>query len=149
MIKLEKMTGLTTTALVLLIVGAIDSIRNLPATALFGSSLIFFFLFSAVIFLVPAALVSAELSSLDTEKGGIYHWTHSTTALGLVGLVHYLHQSKRRTSISEICKRLFSHRDGTTYGIDYILSNTVGYSWQSCTNSFYIGKSFSISCTLI
>ncbi|WP_408605511.1 hypothetical protein [Legionella tunisiensis] len=29
-------------ALVLLITGAIDSIRNLPATALFGSSLIFF-----------------------------------------------------------------------------------------------------------
>ncbi|AHE66479.1 hypothetical protein Loa_00920 [Legionella oakridgensis ATCC 33761 = DSM 21215] len=28
-------------ALVLLITGAIDSIRNLPATALFGSSLIF------------------------------------------------------------------------------------------------------------
>ena len=52
MLKSEHMTGLKTTALVLLIVGAIDSIRNLPAIALFGSSLIFFFIFAAVVFLM-------------------------------------------------------------------------------------------------
>ncbi len=69
--------GLTTVALVLLITGAIDSIRNLPATSLFGSSLIFFFVLSAIIFLIPAALVSAQLASRSSEKGGIYHWTHS------------------------------------------------------------------------
>ena len=62
-------------ALVLLITGAIDSIRNLPATALFGSSLIFFFIFSAIIFLIPVALISAELSSAwPDEEGGIYSW---------------------------------------------------------------------------
>ena len=62
-------------ALVLLITGSIDSIRNLPATALFGSSLIFFFIFSAVIFLIPVALVSAELSSTwSEEEGGVYSW---------------------------------------------------------------------------
>jgi amino acid transporter len=64
-------------ALVLLITGAIDSIRNLPGTALFGSSLIFFFIFSAIIFLIPVALVSAELSSTwSEEEGGIYSWVH-------------------------------------------------------------------------
>ncbi|ARM35251.1 amino acid permease [Legionella longbeachae] len=62
-------------ALVLLITGAIDSIRNLPGTALFGSSLIFFFIFSAIVFLIPVALVSAELSSTwSDEEGGIYSW---------------------------------------------------------------------------
>lgn len=62
-------------ALVLLITGAIDSIRNLPGTALFGSTLIFFFIFSAIIFLIPVALVSAELSSTWSEEdGGIYSW---------------------------------------------------------------------------
>ncbi len=59
----------------MLIVSAIDNIRNLPTTALFGSSLIFFFIFSAIVFLIPAALVSAELSSTWTEKSGIYYWT--------------------------------------------------------------------------
>lgn len=62
-------------ALVLLITGAIDSIRNLPGTALFGSSLIFFFIFSAIVFLIPVALVAAELASTwSDEEGGIYSW---------------------------------------------------------------------------
>lgn len=61
-------------SLVLLIVAAIDSIRNLPATALFGSSLIFFFLFSALVFLIPTSLIAAEFSSRYPEEGGVFHW---------------------------------------------------------------------------
>jgi amino acid transporter len=61
-------------SLVLLIIAAIDSIRNLPASSLFGTQLIFFFVFAAVIFLVPVALVSAELAAKDGLKGGIYQW---------------------------------------------------------------------------
>lgn len=61
-------------SLTLLIVASIDSIRNLPSAALFGSSLIFFFLFSALVFLIPISLVAAELSSAFPEKGGVYHW---------------------------------------------------------------------------
>jgi amino acid transporter len=62
-------------AVILLIIGAIDNIRNLPATALFGSALIFFFIFSAFTFLFPTALVSAELSARFPKQGGLYHWT--------------------------------------------------------------------------
>jgi len=69
-----KSAGLGVFTLAMLITGAIDSVRNLPATALFGTSLIFFFIFSAIVFLIPAALVSAELSSTWTERGGIFHW---------------------------------------------------------------------------
>lgn len=58
----------------MLITGAIDSVRNLPATALFGSALIFFFVFATVFFLLPTALVSAELAATWTEQGGIYGW---------------------------------------------------------------------------
>src|SRR3990167_5079151 len=65
---------ITTFALTLLITGSIDSIRNLPATALFGSTLIFFFIFAAVFFLIPTALVSAELTA-NIGEGGIYQWT--------------------------------------------------------------------------
>ena len=64
---------LKTVALVLLITGAIDSIRNLPAAALFGQTLIFFFVFGALFFLIPTALVSAELAA-NIDQGGIYHW---------------------------------------------------------------------------
>jgi len=69
-----KSAGLGIFTLAMLITGAIDSIRNLPATALFGSSLIFFFIFSAIVLLIPAALISAELSSTWTERGGIFYW---------------------------------------------------------------------------
>jgi amino acid transporter len=61
-------------SLILLIVATINSIRNLPAAALFGNELIFFFLFSAIVFLIPTSLVAAELSATFPEKGGVYHW---------------------------------------------------------------------------
>lgn len=71
---MTTLSKLKTLALTLLITGAIDSIRNLPATALFGSTLIFFFIFAAITFLIPTALVSAELAA-NVDEGGIYQWT--------------------------------------------------------------------------
>lgn len=71
---MSNLSKLSTLALTLLITGAIDSIRNLPASALFGTTLIFFFIFSAIVFLIPTALVSAELSA-NVDQGGIYQWT--------------------------------------------------------------------------
>lgn len=61
-------------SLVMLIVTAIDSIRNLPSAALFGSALIFFFVAAALVFLIPTSLVAAELTAIFPEKGGVYHW---------------------------------------------------------------------------
>lgn len=66
--------NIKTFALVMLITVSIDSIRNLPATAIFGSHLIFYLLLSAFTFLIPVALVSAELSASFKGKGGIYFW---------------------------------------------------------------------------
>lgn len=62
-------------SLLMLISGSIDSIRNLPVTALFGANLIFFFFVGALIFLIPTALVSAQLAVISPEKGGIYNWS--------------------------------------------------------------------------
>lgn len=59
---------------------SVDSIRNLPATALFGDALIIYFTFAAIGFLLPCALVSAELSASIPETGGIYLWVK--TAFG-------------------------------------------------------------------
>ena len=71
---MSSLKKIGTLALTLLITGSIDSIRNLPATALFGSTLIFFFVFAAVFFLIPTALISAELTA-NIGEGGIYQWT--------------------------------------------------------------------------
>lgn len=61
-------------SLAMITVGSVDSIRNLPAMALFGSSLIFFFVLAALFFLLPSALVCSELASTNTEHGGLYVW---------------------------------------------------------------------------
>lgn len=67
----------------LLMISAIDSIRNLPATALFGSSLVFYMFFAAGIFLIPCALVSAQLSNNKQGRGGIYHWVSDAFGIKL------------------------------------------------------------------
>lgn len=78
-------------ALVLLITGAIDSIRNLPGPALFGPSLIFFFVLSAIIFLIPVALVAAELASTwSHDEGGIYCWVKHAFGENLAFLAIWL-----------------------------------------------------------
>jgi glutamate:GABA antiporter len=58
--------------LALVLIAAMDSIRNLPTTATFGWSAIFFYVIAVVIYLVPVALCSAELAT--TVGGGMYRW---------------------------------------------------------------------------
>lgn len=71
---IDKKHTLTLFSLTMITVGSVDSIRNLPATALFGSQLIFYFILGALFFLIPTALVSAELASGWAKQGGIYIW---------------------------------------------------------------------------
>lgn len=71
---MKKLKSLTLFSLVMMTVGSVDSIRNLPATALFGSQLIFFFIFGALFFLIPTALISAQLASSCPKQGGVYIW---------------------------------------------------------------------------
>lgn len=68
----RQMLGVFSIAMITAV--SVDSIRNLPATALFGSTLLFFFLIAAVFFLLPCALVSAELTSTSNQHGGVYVW---------------------------------------------------------------------------
>ena len=62
-------------ALVMLITGAVDGVRNLPSIALFGTNLIFFFGVGALLFLIPTVLVSSEFCKQTQKEGGIYPWT--------------------------------------------------------------------------
>jgi amino acid transporter len=70
----KSVFALSVFSLTMITVGSVDSIRNLPATALFGSQLIAFFTLGALFFLLPTALVSAELASGWPKQGGIYIW---------------------------------------------------------------------------
>jgi amino acid transporter len=72
---LKSSAKLTVFPLAMLITGAIDSIRNLPGTALYGSGLFFFACLAAIFFLLPTGLVSASLTARFPKQGGIYEWT--------------------------------------------------------------------------
>lgn len=53
---------------------AVVSLRGLPAEAEYGLSSIFYYLFAAVVFLIPVSLVAAELATGWPEKGGVFRW---------------------------------------------------------------------------
>lgn len=61
-------------SLVMITVVSVDSIRNLPAAAKFGEVLIPFYILGAMFFLIPTALISAELAATFPTSGGIYTW---------------------------------------------------------------------------
>ncbi len=66
--------------LAMLNVSIMASLRNLPLVAQFGLSAIFYFLIVAFAFLIPAALISAELATGWPRSGGVYIWVRE--ALG-------------------------------------------------------------------
>ena len=60
--------------LIMINVIAVDSIRTLPFSASYGYSLVFFYLLATLFFLIPTALVSAELGTGWPVTGGVYVW---------------------------------------------------------------------------
>lgn len=66
--------SLTMMAMAILLITSIFSLRGLPSEAKYGVQSIFFFIFAAVVFLVPFSLVCAELASTYTQSGGLYRW---------------------------------------------------------------------------
>ncbi len=65
---------ISTFVLVMLNVSIMASLRNLPLVAEYGYSAIFYFIIVGLCFLVPSALVSAELATGWPKSGGIYIW---------------------------------------------------------------------------
>jgi len=56
-------------------VAAVVSLRGLPAEAVYGLSSAFYYLFAAIVFLIPTSLVAAELAAMfATKEGGVFRW---------------------------------------------------------------------------
>ena len=56
-------------------VTAVVSLRGLPAEAVYGMSSAFYYLFAAIVFLIPTSLVAAELAAMFQDKqGGVFRW---------------------------------------------------------------------------
>ena len=56
-------------------VAAVVSLRGLPAEAVYGLSSAFYYLFAAIVFLIPTSMVAAELAAMFSNKeGGVFRW---------------------------------------------------------------------------
>ncbi|MEG2758772.1 MAG: amino acid permease, partial [Rikenellaceae bacterium] len=67
--KLSVMT------LAIMNVAAVVSLRGLSAEATYGVTSAFYYLFAAIVFLIPTALIAAELASMFSDKqGGVFRW---------------------------------------------------------------------------
>lgn len=77
-------------ALVMLMVGAVDGVSNLPSIAIFGQQLVFFFVLASVLFLLPTGLMSAELCAQYPEDSGVYVWSKKAFGGGFAALVVWL-----------------------------------------------------------
>lgn len=78
--KDKKRRVISVFMLAMLNVAIMASLRNLPLVASYGLSAIVFFAIVAIFFLIPSALVSAELATGWPKNGGVYIWVRE--ALG-------------------------------------------------------------------
>ena len=68
---------------------AVVSLRGLPAEAEYGLSSAFYYLFAALVFLIPVSLVAAELAALfPYQQGGMFRWIGEAFGrkLGFLGI---------------------------------------------------------------
>ena len=70
-----KAFKLSVTTLAIMNITAVVSLRGLPAEAIYGPSSAFYYLFAAIVFLIPTALVAAELAAMFSDRqGGVFRW---------------------------------------------------------------------------
>lgn len=67
--------NLSVVTLAIMNITAVVSLRGLPAEAIYGPSSAFYYLFAAIVFLIPTAMVAAELAAMFSDKqGGVFRW---------------------------------------------------------------------------
>ena len=70
-----KAFKLSVATLAIMNITAVVSLRGLPSEAIYGPSSAFYYLFAAIVFLIPTAMVAAELASMFSDKqGGVFRW---------------------------------------------------------------------------
>lgn len=73
--KLGNSVKLGVMTLAIMNVTAVVSLRGLPAEAEYGLSSAFYYLFAAIVFLIPTSFVAAELASMfQNKQGGVFRW---------------------------------------------------------------------------
>jgi amino acid transporter len=70
----KKVAAIGMLAFAIMNITTIISLRGLPAMAEYGLTSVFYYVFAAVVFLIPTALVAAELAATFPKQGGVFRW---------------------------------------------------------------------------
>ncbi|MBK2124629.1 APC family permease [Fangia hongkongensis] len=73
--EITSSKSLTLLRLVMINIIAVDSLRNISITAQAGWVVVTFYVIAAIFFLLPCALLTAQMATGYTKNGGIYLWT--------------------------------------------------------------------------
>ncbi len=87
--KVKQAAKLGVFTLMIMNIVAVVSLRGLPAEAEYGMSSAFYYLFAALVFLIPVSLVAAELASMfPYQQGGMFRWIGEAfgSKLGFLGI---------------------------------------------------------------
>ena len=77
MSSVNKSNGfkLSVMTLAVMNITAVVSLRGLATEAIYGIQSAFYYLFAAIVFLIPTAMVAAELAAMfSTKQGGVFRW---------------------------------------------------------------------------
>lgn len=94
---------LTLFRLVMINIIAVDSLRNLSLTAQAGWMAVSFYLIAGVLFLLPCALIVAELATAWPKTGGIYLWTKEAFGAKIGFIVLFLQWAYNLVWFPSIC----------------------------------------------
>lgn len=87
--KVKQAVKLGVFTLMIMNIVAVVSLRGLPAEAEYGMSSAFYYLFAALVFLIPVSLVAAELAAMfPYQQGGMFRWIGEAfgSKLGFLGI---------------------------------------------------------------
>ena len=75
MANIKQTAKLGVFTLAIMNVTAVVSLRGIPAEAEYGISSAFYYLFAAIVFLIPTSMVAAEMAAMFQDKqGGVFRW---------------------------------------------------------------------------
>ncbi|CAH0533615.1 Glutamate/gamma-aminobutyrate antiporter [Vibrio stylophorae] len=81
---------LTITTLAIMNITTVVSLRGLSSEAEYGTTAAFYYIFAALVFLIPVALCAAELATGWPQKGGVFNWISQAFGHRLGFLAIYL-----------------------------------------------------------
>ncbi|WP_052370537.1 amino acid permease [Chromobacterium haemolyticum] len=124
-------------AFVMITAAVVVSVRTLPMTAQPGMMTIFLTLAAALLFLVPTALVSAELATAWPQDGGLFIWVREAFGerMGFVAVwMQWIQMVFGMTSIIMIIAATFAYVFDPALASNkfYMLAMIVGI-WWACT----------------